>query len=66
MDVKLDEVVDGNTEEYHYHHMNYRGVYHCCMEGSSQMNRRSVEQRVKLKGLHTAFDLSLLDAEHAQ
>jgi hypothetical protein len=30
------------------------------------MNRRSVEQRVKLKGLYTAFDLSLLDAEHAQ
>ena len=36
------------------------------MEGSSQMNRRSVEQRVNLKGLHIAFDLSLLDAEHVQ
>ena len=40
--------------------------YHCCMEGSSQMNRRSAEQRVNLKGLHIAFDLSLLGAEHAQ
>ena len=36
------------------------------MEGSSQMNRRSVEQRVNLKGLHIAFDLSLLGAEHVQ